>query len=74
MDIQSIRAEFESFYSCICNLLSTSQWLILKQKLICLNSLYATSFHNSTKPIIIIVGLANPHQQKDQLDSQKLHS
>ena len=48
LDIQSIRAEFESFYSRICNLFSTSQFLIRKQKLISLCSGYVTSFHNST--------------------------
>ena len=48
MDIQSILAEFNSFYSRIRNLLSTSQCLILKQKLISVYSRYVTSFHNST--------------------------
>ena len=51
LDIQSIRAEFESFYSRICNLFSTSQCLILKQRLISLCSGYVTSFHNSTNNI-----------------------
>jgi len=39
LDINYIRVEFESFYSRVRSLLSTSQSLILKQKLISLYSI-----------------------------------
>ena len=48
LDIRSIHAEFESFYSRIRNILLTSQSLILKQKLISLYSRHVASFHYST--------------------------
>ena len=46
LDVQQIRAEFENLYSKIRILLSTSQCLILKQKLITLHSCFVSScFH-----------------------------
>ena len=52
LDVQQIRAEFENLYSKIRILLSTSQCLILKQKLIRLYSCFVSSyFHKKLRQL-----------------------
>ena len=49
LDVQHIRAEFENLYSKLCNLLSTSQCLISKQKLIRLYSRFVTNYFHKKR-------------------------